>query len=138
MFLFPKKTKFSKSYCRKQSSLKYQSQKVTISNGFGCLLANENSFLAFQQINIALKLIKKKINKQSKIWTSFAPNFALTQKPSETRMGKGKGSIKCWVFVVSKNEPIFEFSFVNKNLLFKITNFPKTNLPLKSSLLFKY
>jgi ribosomal protein L16/L10AE len=68
MFLLPKRVKFNKSYFRR-SSLSIQSSLFQPIFKFGQhgLVATSNSFLVPQQINSALRPIRKYLKKQSKI-----------------------------------------------------------------------
>jgi len=138
MLLLPKRTKFSKSYSRKSLSMKTFSLSPVVKYGQYCLIANENSFLIPQQINATLKLIRKNLKKQAKIWIFFSPNVPITKKPNEVRMGKGKGAVKCWSFLIKKNQPVFEFVGAKKSVINQAVNFSRTKLPFRSNLLFKH
>lgn len=136
--LLPKNTKFSKFFSRKTLSHKNSFKKPSINMGLYCLIANKNSFVVSQQINSTLRLIRKNLKKRAKIWINFSPNIPITKKPNEVRMGKGKGSVKYWSFLIKKNQTIFEFVGSKKNLIHKTIKTSKIKLPFKTTFLSKY
>jgi len=42
------------------------------------------------------------------LWIRIFPDHPYTQKPPETRMGKGKGNVEYWVAVVKPGRIMFE------------------------------
>jgi len=136
--LLPKRTKFSKFFSRKTLSMTSLLKKPVLNNGIYGLIANENSFVIPQQINSTLRLIRKNLKKRAKIWINFSPNIPITKKPNEVRMGKGKGSVKYWSFLIKKNQLIFEFMGTKKSLIHKTIKASKTKLPFKTTFLSKY
>ncbi len=46
--------------------------------------------------------------KKGKIWIRVFPDKPYTKKPTETRMGKGKGPVEGWVAVVKPGKILFE------------------------------
>jgi len=53
-------------------------------------------------------------------------------------MGKGKGAVKYWSFLIKKNQLIFEFIGMKKGLIHKTIKSSKTKLPFKTTFLSKY
>ncbi len=43
----------------------------------------------------------------------FYPDFSMTRKPKESRMGKGKGNVSSYYFPVNKGRLLFEFLFIS-------------------------
>ena len=50
------------------------------------------------------------MKRRGKVWIRIFPDKPVTQKPAETRMGKGKGSVDHWVAVVKPGRVLFEIS----------------------------
>jgi len=50
------------------------------------------------------------MKRRGKVWIRIFPDKPVTQKPAETRMGKGKGSVDHWVAVVRPGRILFELS----------------------------
>jgi large subunit ribosomal protein L16 len=48
--------------------------------------------LFFKQYEASRRVISRKIKKKSRIWFRSFPDIPLSRKPSEIRMGKGKGA----------------------------------------------
>jgi large subunit ribosomal protein L16 len=73
----------------------------------------------------------------SRVWTRFLLEKVVTQKPSEVRMGKGKGKFFSWVAPVKAGMMLFEFSrcLITKILQQKI-NVVMGKLSVKTKLVF--
>jgi large subunit ribosomal protein L16 len=101
---YKKKHKFSIKGFYLNNKLKY--------GKFG-LKAIENGFLNYKQIESARKAIIKQIKKIAKIYINLQVNLGITKKPTETRMGKGKGNIVDWVCAVKSGKILFEIKSLN-------------------------
>ncbi|KAK8951003.1 hypothetical protein KSP39_PZI004088 [Platanthera zijinensis] len=53
-----------------------------------------------------------------KIWVRIFPDKPFTVRPTETRMGLGKGSPEYWVFVLKPDRRLSEMSGVSEKQLF--------------------
>lgn len=83
---------------------------------------------------VYLKLLRKKIKKNlkkkkkkylsRKIWLNLKPNYPISKKSKNSRMGKGKGSFLRWVVLIKPMQCFIEFSGFN----FYLLNFLKKNL----------
>ena len=66
---------------------------------------------------IPMKFFLSKIFKGiAKVWIRFLPEKPITQKPSEVRMGKGKGRFHTWIAPIKAGTVLFEFSNCNLTL----------------------
>jgi large subunit ribosomal protein L16 len=52
----------------------------------------------------------RKIKRGAKVWIRVFPDKAITKKPAETRMGKGKGAPEFWAAVVRPGTILFEMA----------------------------
>ena len=50
------------------------------------------------------------------VWINIFPHLARTQKPLETRQGKGKGDVKEWAAVVKEGKIMFEVAGVSEEI----------------------
>ena len=66
-----------------------------LANGAGSIL----QFSLFAYLNL---------KKMGKMFLRVFPDKPVTQKPAETRMGKGKGNVEFWVAVVKPGRIMFE------------------------------
>ena len=88
----PSKTKYKKQQKgRNRGSIKGGGY---IAFGEFALYTKENDFIAANQIEAARIAITRKIKKAGKLWIRIFPDKPLTQKPAETRQGKGKGKVE--------------------------------------------
>ncbi|XXN13872.1 MAG: 50S ribosomal protein L16 [Candidatus Hodgkinia cicadicola] len=69
-----------------------------------------------RQIEAARKAIMKYVKKVSKLWIRIYPTVPVTKKPTEIRMGKGKGEVDKWVFRVSPGRVLFELEGISEEL----------------------
>nr|QYB23239.1 ribosomal protein L16 [Lithodesmioides sp. mgcode 4] len=130
MFLQPKKFKFKKIQKGKIPKIKYKSNQLKFGN-IG-LKANQSGRITSKQLESARQAIVRKIKRKGKIWINVFPNIPITKKPTEVRMGKGKGNVDYWAAKVKLGTVLFEISGVNQNnakLAFKTG---KAKLPIKT------
>ncbi len=72
------------------------------------LQATEPGWVTARQIEAARRTIVRAMRRHGKVWIRIFPDHPYTQKPPETRMGKGKGNVEYWVAVVKPGRIIFE------------------------------
>jgi large subunit ribosomal protein L16 len=112
--LLPKKTKFRKAHRgRRRGEAKGQTQ---VQFGDFGLKSLEAGWLTNRQIEAARIAMTRKIKRGGKVWINIFPDKPVTQKPAETRMGKGKGSPEHWVAVVKPGRVMFELAGVPEPL----------------------
>lgn len=88
---------------------------MSLYNSHFIIKAAEFGFIRPKQILSARAMLRKGSRKFLKVWTRVFPNFQKTKKPSEIRMGRGKGSMYGYVARVKAGTVLFEFLF-NKNI----------------------
>ena len=74
--------------------------------------ALEPAYVTNRQIESARIAMTRHIKRGGKVWISIFPDQALTKKPAETRMGKGKGAPEEWVAVIKPGKILFEMEGV--------------------------
>lgn len=114
--LMPKRTKYRK-YQRNRNGLRgtaHRGSKVAF--GDYAMKAVGRGEVTNKQIEAARVAINRVLKHQGKIWIRIFPDFPLTKKPAETRMGKGKGTIEQWVAVVKPGRILYEVSGVSEEL----------------------
>ena len=106
MALLPKRVKFRKS---QRAKVKGYAQAGT-ELGFGeyALQVLDRGWLTNTQIEAARVAISRFMKRKGKMWIRVFPDKAVTKKPAETRMGKGKGAPEFWVSVVRPGNILFE------------------------------
>ena len=130
MFLQPKRSKYKKVRKGKLSSLNFRANKLKFGN-IG-LKAAESGTISARQIEAARQSITRKINRKGKLWIRVFPSLPVTTKPTEVRMGKGKGSINFWATKVSGGCVIFELCGVTHKTALSAFRTGGAKLPIKT------
>lgn len=95
------------------------------------LKALEPAWITSRQIESARIAITRHIKRGGKVWIRIFPDKPVTEKPAETRMGKGKGSPEYWVAVVKPGRIMFEVSGVGEDLAREALRLAAHKLPIK-------
>ena len=74
------------------------------------LQALEPGWVTARQIEASRRSLVRFMKRRGKVWIRIFPDKSVTQKPAETRMGKGKGAVDHWVAVVRPGRILFEIS----------------------------
>ena len=106
--LMPKRVKFRKQQRGRLTGK--ATRGADISFGEYALQALEPGWVTARQIEAARRATVRVMKRRGKIWIRIFPDKPYTQKPPETRMGKGKGNVEYWVAVVKPGRIIFEIS----------------------------
>jgi large subunit ribosomal protein L16 len=104
--LMPKRVKYRKQMRGRMKGK--ESRGVEISFGDYGLLAMEPGWVTARQIEAARRTLVHAMKRRGKVWIRIFPDKPFTQKPPETRMGKGKGNVEYWVAVVKPGRVMFE------------------------------
>ena len=90
--LAPKKVKYRKKQKGRMRGKAYRGSNLVFGD-YG-LQATEGSWMTSRQIEAARIAMTRHIKRGGKIWIRVFPDKPVTKKPTETRMGKGKGLLK--------------------------------------------
>jgi len=108
--LMPARVKFRKNH---RGRLKGSAHKgCTLAFGEYGLQALGNKWVTARQIEAARVALARYTKKGGKVWVRIFPDKPISQKPAETRMGKGKGDPAFWVAVVKRGRILFEMGGV--------------------------
>jgi large subunit ribosomal protein L16 len=102
----PKRVKYRKQMRGRMKGK--ASRGVEVSFGDYGLQALEPGWVTARQIEAARRAIVRALRRRGKVWIRIFPDKPITQKPAETRMGKGKGNVEFWVAVVKPGRVMFE------------------------------
>ncbi len=80
------------------------------------LQAVECGFMSARQIEAARVTITRRVKKGGKMWIRVFPDKPITKKPTETRMGKGKGNFEAWVAPIKPGRVIYEIEGVEEEV----------------------
>ena len=130
--LAPRKVKYRKPHRGHRKGMAGRGNHVAF--GTYGLKAVENGWITSRQIEAARVAITRKVRKFGRMWIRIFPDKAITQKPAETRMGKGKGSPEYWVCVVKPGRILFEVEGVDEELAAEAFRLCSHKLPIKTRL----
>ncbi len=81
---------------------------VTVAFGEYGLKTVQCGWITNRQIEAARIAITRHMKRSGRMWIRIFPDKPITKKPTETRMGKGKGAPEGWVAVVKPGKILFE------------------------------
>lgn len=131
MNLQPKKTKYKKSRKRRQNTIfEFKANKLSFGEiGLKSITAGT---ITAKQIEAARQAITRKIKRKGKVWIRIFPHMPVTSKPTESRMGKGKGSVSHWCSYVKGGTTLFEICGVSKSIAKEALKSGGSKLPVKT------
>ncbi|WP_193139747.1 MULTISPECIES: 50S ribosomal protein L16 [unclassified Meridianimarinicoccus] len=128
--LQPKRTKF-----RKQHKGRIHGQAKGGSDlAFGTygLKALQPERVTARQIEAARRAMTRQMKRQGRVWIRIFPDVAVTSKPTEVRMGKGKGSVDFWAAKVKPGRIMFEIDGVSEAVAREALRLAAMKLPIKT------
>ena len=135
MPLMPKRTKY-----RKPHRLTYDGKakgNLTLQFGDFGLQAKEGGYVSAKQIEAARVAMTRYMKRGGKVWINIFPHLARTQKPLETRQGKGKGNVNEWVAVVKEGKIMFEIAGVSEEIAREALRLASHKLCVKTKFVMK-
>ncbi len=130
--LMPKKVKFRKSQ-RGRMRGKAQRGNALAFGEYG-LQALEPCWLTARQLEAGRITITRFIKRRGKLWLRSFPWKPVTKKPTEVRMGKGKGDPEFWVDVIRPGRIIYELEGVTEDVAKEAMRLASHKLPIKTRL----
>jgi large subunit ribosomal protein L16 len=112
--LQPKRTKFRKAHKGRIHGVAKGGTTLNF-GGFG-LKAMAPGRITARQIEAARRAITRHLRRAGRVWIRIYPDVPVSKKPTEVRMGKGKGSPEFWVARVHPGRIMFEIDGVNDEL----------------------
>ena len=107
MFLQPKRTKYKKLKKVYLNNLLATSGSTLQFGDFGIKLL-EATHLTAKQIESVRQTLNRQLKRKGKVWLRVFPHIPVTSKPTENRMGKGKGSVDYWCAPMKAGTILFE------------------------------
>ena len=133
--LLPKRVKYRKQMRGRMTGKATRGNTVTYGQ-FG-LQALEPAWITSNQIEAARIAMTRYTKRGGKVWIKIFPDKPITQKPAETRMGKGKGSPEYWVSVVKPGRVMFEIAGVSEEVAREALRLAMHKLPVKCKIVTK-
>jgi large subunit ribosomal protein L16 len=128
--LQPKKTKFRKAFKGRMNG----NAKGGTSLNFGSfgLKAMEPERVTARQIEAARRAITRQMKRAGRVWIRVFPDLPVSKKPTEVRMGKGKGSPEFWAARVKPGKIMFEIDGVGEETAREALRLGAAKLPIRT------
>ncbi len=128
--LQPTKTKFRKAH----KGRIHGNAKGGTNLNFGAygLKATAPGRITARQIEAARRAMTRHIKRTGKVWIRIFPDVPVSKKPTEVRMGKGKGSPEFWVARVKPGRIMFEMDGVPAALAREALSLAAAKLPVST------
>ena len=128
--LQPKKTKFRKQFKGRIHGV----AKGGFDLAFGeyGLKAQETNRVNDREIEAARRAITRHMKRAGRVWIRVFPDVPVTKKPTEVRMGKGKGSVEYWACKVKPGRVMFEIDGVSEELAREALRLGSAKLSVKT------
>lgn len=105
---------------------------ATLAFGEYGLQALEPCWITARQIEAGRIAITRHIKRKGKLWIRVFPWKPVTKKPTEVRMGKGKGDPEFWVDVVKPGKILYELEGVSEPLAKEAMRLASNKLSIKT------
>ncbi|HEX2695272.1 MAG TPA: 50S ribosomal protein L16 [Acidobacteriota bacterium] len=128
--LMPSKVKYRKLQRGRMRGKAYRGG--TLSFGEYGLQALEPCWLTARQIEAGRITISRHMKRRGKLWIRTFPWKSVTKKPTEVRMGKGKGDPEFWVDVIKPGKILFELEGVPEDVAREAMRLAGHKLPVKT------
>ena len=128
--LQPKRTKFRKAH----KGRIHGNAKGATSLNFGSfgIKAVQPARVTARQIEACRRAIVRHMRRSGKMWIRVFPDVPVSSKPTEVRMGKGKGSVEFWAAKVKPGRIMFEIDGVSEPVAREALRLAAMKLPVKT------
>jgi large subunit ribosomal protein L16 len=128
--LSPKRTKFRKQFKGRISGAAKGGTDLNFGE-FG-LKAVEPERITARQIEAARRAMTRQMKRQGRVWIRIFPDVPVSKKPTEVRMGKGKGSNEYWAAKVKPGRIMFELDGVTEEVAREALRLAAAKLPIRT------
>ena len=128
--LQPKKTKFRKAHKGRVKGV--ATSATTLNFGTFGLKSLQAERITARQIEAARVAMTRYMKRAGRVWVRIFPDIPVSKKPTEVRMGKGKGSPEYWVVRVKPGKIMFEVDGVSHEIAKAAFSRAAAMLPVKT------
>ena len=128
--LQPVRTKFRKQFKGRIHGKATSGAELTFGS-FG-LKSLEPERVTARQIEAARRAITRHMKRAGRLWIRIFPDVPVSKKPTEVRMGKGKGTPELWVCRVKPGRIMFEIDGVAPDLAKEALRLGAAKLPVRT------
>jgi large subunit ribosomal protein L16 len=101
------------------------------------LKALEDCYLKIDQINSVVKSIRRTVRKKNKLFVNIFPDYVITQKPRDVRMGRGKGNPSFKIYPLKAGKVILEIRATPINIALRALKTGARRLPINTLIIEK-
>ncbi len=127
--LQPKRTKFRKMHKGRIHGVAHRGSSLNFGS-FG-LKTLEPERITSRQIEAARRAITRHMKRQGRVWIRVFPDVPVSKKPTEVRMGKGKGSPEYWAAKIKPGRIMFEIDGVSEPVAREALRLGGEKLPVR-------
>ena len=127
--LQPTRTKYRKAHIGRIHGFAGRGQ--LLNYGAYGLKALEAERVISKQLEAARVALTRHMKRTGKVWLRVFPNIPVSKKPTEVRMGKGKGSPEYWICRVKPGRILFEVDGVSEEVAREALYKASAKLPIK-------
>ena len=128
--LQPKRTKFRKAHKGRLKGV--ATSGTTLNFGAYGLKAVEPGRITARQIEATRRAVTRHIKRAGRVWIRIFPDVPVSKKPTEVRMGKGKGSPEYWMVRIQPGKVMFELDGVPLEIAREAFERGAAKLPIKT------
>ncbi|AYO82475.1 MULTISPECIES: 50S ribosomal protein L16 [Methylobacterium] len=128
--LQPKKTRFRKQFKGRIHGAAKGGFELNFGQ-FG-LKAVEPERVTARQIEAARRAITREMKRQGRVWIRVFPDVPVSSKPTEVRMGSGKGAPDYWAARVHPGRIMFEVDGVAEDIAKEALRLGAAKLPIRT------
>ncbi len=128
--LQPKRTNFRKQFKGRIHGVAKGGTDLNFGQ-FG-LKAMEPERVTARQIEAARRAITRAMKRQGRVWIRIFPDVPVSKKPTEVRMGKGKGAPEFWACRIKPGRIMFEIEGVTEETAREAMRLGAAKLPIKT------
>ena len=92
----------------------------------------DSVWLTSRQIESARQALTRHMKREGNVWIRIFPDKAISKKPAEVRMGKGKGNPEGWAAVVQPGRILFEVDGVTMQVAKEAFELAAQKLPIQT------
>jgi large subunit ribosomal protein L16 len=134
--LQPAKQKFRKQHKGRNTGIATTGNKVSFGE-FG-LKAVTRGRITARQIEAARRVMTRHIKRGGRVWIRMFPDKPISKKPSEVRMGKGKGSVEYYVAEIKPGKMLYEMDGVPEELAREAFRLAAAKLPVQTTFITRH
>ena len=128
--LQPVRSKFRKQFKGRIHGVATSGSDLTFGS-YG-LKALEPERVTARQIEAARRAITREMKRAGRVWIRVFPDVPVSKKPTEVRMGKGKGTPEFWACRVKPGRIMFEIDGVSREIAEEAMRLGAAKLPIKT------